>query len=141
MYFNIRVYGILINDNNEVLLSDENRFGLSFTKFPGGGLKFGEGIKACLKREFQEELAVSISIDKLFYLTDFFQESAFDPNEQIVSIYYLVSCNQIDNIKTHSSKFEIEFKERETHRWQAISDLNVSDFMFPIDKIVVEKLT
>ena len=51
--FNIRVYGILLNDRNEVLVSDECRNGYSFTKFPGGGLEFGEGLVDGLKREFE----------------------------------------------------------------------------------------
>ena len=38
--FNIRVYGILINDRNELLVSDELIKGLQFTKFPGGGLEW-----------------------------------------------------------------------------------------------------
>ena len=47
--FNIRVYGILINDRNELLVSDELIKGLQFTKFPGGGLEWGEGTMDCLK--------------------------------------------------------------------------------------------
>ena len=37
--FNVRVYGLLFNDEKEVLVTDENRFGIQFTKFPGGGLR------------------------------------------------------------------------------------------------------
>ena len=51
-----RVYGIIINDHQEVLISDEFRFGLYFRKFPGGGVEKGEGIIQALKREFFEEL-------------------------------------------------------------------------------------
>ena len=51
--FNIRVYGICINERQEVLLSDESYRDLHFTKFPGGGLGFGEGTIDCLKREFR----------------------------------------------------------------------------------------
>ncbi|NBQ56567.1 MAG: NUDIX domain-containing protein [Verrucomicrobia bacterium] len=54
--FTIRVYGLLLNKNNEVLISDEHRDGLSFTKFPGGGLEFGEGIGSALIREYREEM-------------------------------------------------------------------------------------
>ena len=54
--FNLRVYGLLINELNQVLISDENRNGFAFTKFPGGGMEFGEGFKETLIREFQEEL-------------------------------------------------------------------------------------
>jgi len=40
--FILRVYGILINQHNEVLLSDEFMLDMKMTKFPGGGLNFGE---------------------------------------------------------------------------------------------------
>ena len=53
--FNVRVYGILKDSNNHVLVSDELIRGEYFTKFPGGGLEFGEGTRDCLKREFKEE--------------------------------------------------------------------------------------
>ena len=32
-YFNVRVYGLLINPNNEVLISDEEEYGFRFSKF------------------------------------------------------------------------------------------------------------
>ena len=54
--FNVRVYGILINESDELLVSDELIKGIQFTKFPGGGLEWGEGIQSCLEREFMEEL-------------------------------------------------------------------------------------
>ena len=58
---NIRVYGILINSQKEVLLSDEKYRDVEFTKFPGGGLEWGEGTKETLIREFQEELDIIIA--------------------------------------------------------------------------------
>ena len=54
--FNLRVYGILINDQKQVLVSDEYIRGKHYTKFPGGGLEFGEGTRDCLAREFMEEM-------------------------------------------------------------------------------------
>ena len=53
--FNIRVYGILVNDQDQVLVADEYIRGGYYTKFPGGGLEFGEGTRDWLKREFKEE--------------------------------------------------------------------------------------
>ena len=35
--FNIRVYGIWINDRQQILVSDERIGDFKFTKFPGGG--------------------------------------------------------------------------------------------------------
>ena len=60
--FNIRVYGICINEHDEILLSREHYRGLSFVKFPGGGLEWGEGTKDCLIREFQEEFGLEITV-------------------------------------------------------------------------------
>ena len=73
--FNIRVYGLLINDKNQILISDERRNDFSFTKFPGGGLEFGEGTIDCLKREFIEEMNLEIEVLSHFYTTDFFVSS------------------------------------------------------------------
>jgi ADP-ribose pyrophosphatase YjhB (NUDIX family) len=75
--FNIRVYGLLINHNQEILLSDEELNGKRFTKFPGGGLEFGEGLLEGLKREFMEECNMEIEINSHFYTTDFFVQSIF----------------------------------------------------------------
>ena len=72
--FNIRVYGLLINDEQQILLSDEYRNGFAFTKFPGGGLVFGEGFSEALKREFLEEIGITIEVGELFYFNDFYQE-------------------------------------------------------------------
>ena len=55
-----RAYGILINEAQEVLVSDEFRFGRYFRKFPGGGVEKGEGIIDALHREFKEELSLEI---------------------------------------------------------------------------------
>lgn len=138
--FNVRVYGILINQNNEVLLSDENRLGKQFTKFPGGGLEFGEGTKDCLKREFLEELQIEVEVKDLFYLTDYFQVSAFDENEQLISIYYFVSAKDAQNIQTKIQTLDFENGEQEVHRWKSITALTTEDLTFPVDKLVVEKL-
>jgi ADP-ribose pyrophosphatase len=86
--FNIRVYGILVNDQQQVLLSDEFIRGKYYTKFPGGGLEFGEGTRDCLAREFLEEMNLRVEVGEHIYTTDHFQLSAFHPDHQIVSIYY-----------------------------------------------------
>ena len=70
--FNIRVYGFLF-DEGKILVTDEFRLGMMMTKFPGGGLKYGEGLIDCLKREFMEELHAEAHITSHYYTTDFFQ--------------------------------------------------------------------
>jgi 8-oxo-dGTP pyrophosphatase MutT (NUDIX family) len=137
--FNIRVYGLLVNDLGQVLVSDECRNGYSFTKFPGGGLEFGEGFKEALKREFIEELNISVDVGDLFYFNDFFQESAFNPKHQIHSFYYKVSAKEWEFIETNKHNVPLR-EEGEKHRWIAIDQLEINHFTFPIDKLVAEIL-
>lgn len=136
MAFNIRVYGILINSDNEVLLSDEKRFGKEFTKFPGGGLEHGEGIKDCLIREFQEELDIVIEVNELIYLTDYYQESAFNKEDQIISIYYSVSTQNESGINGKTKPFDFVGDAIESHRWIKKTALKEDDLTFPIDRKV-----
>ena len=93
--FNIRVYAIILNDKDEVLLSDERRNGFSFTKFPGGGLDWGEGVADCLVREMREELDLDVQLGELFYVNDFFQLSRFHTDNQLISFYYYI--DEIDH--------------------------------------------
>lgn len=137
--FNIRVYGLLINDRDEVLISDECEYGQFFTKFPGGGLEWGEGLRDGLKREFMEELGLEVEVQDLFYCTDFFVESAWRKNDQLISIYYKVECSGKNalNFAKYASPF---FEAGEKFRWISITDLTPEVFTFPIDKVVAKHL-
>lgn len=137
MSFNIRVYGILIHNKKEVLVTDENHTGLSFTKFPGGGLEYGEGLLDCLKREFLEELRLSVDIIDLFYLTEHFQPSAFSDDEQVLSVYYSVKAPEHELLMLSNN---VKSEKGEIPRWISLNQLDESDFMFPIDKMVAKKI-
>ncbi|NUM32654.1 MAG: NUDIX domain-containing protein [Bacteroidetes bacterium] len=133
--FNVRVYGIFIQ-SKFVLLVKENYNEFEFTKFPGGGLEFGEGLADGLRREIMEELNLEIEIIEHFYTTDFFQQSHFFKNEQVISVYYLIKiidCPQ-------KSSFPIESIQNPNHKltffWQKIEDLKNEILTFPIDKHV-----
>src|ERR1700753_1223618 len=89
---NIRVYGILLGDNKKVLVSDESIRGQYYTKFPGGGLEFGEGTRDCLRREFKEGMDPEVLIGDHLNTTDFCQMSAFTPEHPIISIYYFAEA-------------------------------------------------
>lgn len=145
--FTIRVYGILINDAKQVLVSDEYIRGNYYTKFPGGGLEFGEGTRDCLKREFKEEMDLEVEIGEHLYTTDFFQMSAFRPDQQIVSIYYMAKA--LEEIKAPLRDKLFDFDERqmavynvtgetETFRfinWDLFSQESVT---LPIDKVAAQ---
>ena len=109
--FNIRVYGILIGENKQVLVSDELIRGDYITKFPGGGLEFGEGTRDCLKREFMEEMNLEIRVGDHIYTTDYFQMSAFNPAHQIISIYYY--AHPLEPIKAPLRQKPFDFDEQQ----------------------------
>ncbi|MEO6071323.1 MAG: NUDIX domain-containing protein [Chitinophagaceae bacterium] len=144
--FNIRVYGILKNEMNQVLVSDEKIHGMLLTKFPGGGLEPGEGTRDCLKREFLEEMRLKIEVKEHLYTTDFYQKSAFNPDHQIISIYYYVQ--PLEPITARLSTFPFQFDEDQLKTYEAEKEMESFRFIdwenlteeivtLPIDKIVV----
>jgi ADP-ribose pyrophosphatase YjhB (NUDIX family) len=147
--FNIRVYGILINDRRQVLVSDEFIRGNQYTKFPGGGLEFGEGTRDCLAREFMEEMNLKVIVGRHIYTTDFFQISAFNPGHQIVSIYYEATAMEPITAPLRLNPFEFDAREMEMYEktgetetfrmidWHVFSPESVS---LPIDKVVASIL-
>lgn len=137
--FTIRVYGLFLNDSGEILLTDEFRLGTFMTKFPGGGLEFGEGTIDCLRRECREELHQEIHNIRHFYTTDFFQPTRLLPKpHQLISIYYLASLTEPGKLVTTHSRFDIPAVEgAQSFRWVKIKYLDENEITFPIDKKVV----
>ena len=145
--FNIRVYGILKDSKNRVLVSDEFIRGNFYTKFPGGGLELGEGTRDCLRREFKEETNLDVIVGEHIYTTDFYQISAFNNAYQIVSIYYFVHTAEPIELATKTSLFDFEPQqiadpagEAEVFRWIEWNDLSEETVSLPIDKVVVKLL-
>ena len=143
--FNIRVYGILLGENKEVLVSDEFIRGNYYTKFPGGGLEFGEGTRECLKREFKEELDLEVKVTDHIYTTDFFQMSAFNPEHQIISIYYFAEALEPIRAPLRTKPFDFDERqmeiyqrtgETETFRFISRDEFSVERVTLPIDKVV-----
>ena len=138
-YFNVRVYGLLINNNNEILLSDEQLNGFQFTKFPGGGVELGEGLITALKREFLEECNLKIEVTDHFYTTDFYEKSVFN-DSQVISIYYLVKPLEKLNIAIKTSIFDFSDGVEQTFRWVNLNVLNTKDVTFKTEKKVISIL-
>ena len=113
--FNVRVYGVLINEKKQVLVSDEFIRGNYYTKFPGGGLEFGEGTRDCLRREFKEEMNLEVEVGQHIYTTDFFQLSAFNPAHQIISIYYYVRPLEPIRVRISETPFDFDAQQLESY--------------------------
>ena len=142
---NIRVYGILINEQKQVLVSDEYIRSMYITKFCGGGLEQGEGTRDCLKREFMEEMNLEVEVTNHIYTTDFYQPSSFRKGDQIISIYYYVNPLQPITAPLRTAPFQFDEREikmynetgeTETFRFINRKDFNEDCMTLPIDKIV-----
>ena len=145
----IRIYGILINEQQQILVSDELIRGMYVTKFCGGGLEEGEGTKDCLRREFLEEMNLSVEVGEHFYTTDFYQPSAFRKGDQIMSIYYKVKPLEPITAPLRTEPFQFDEREMnmynitgetETFRFINLADLNEGCLTLPIDKIIVQMI-
>src|SRR5450432_3744673 len=146
---NIRVYGVLINGEKQVLVSDELIRGQYYTKFPGGGMEKGEGTRDCLKREFKEEMDLEVQTEDHIYTTDYFQMSAFNPEHQIISIYYFVKALEPITAPLRDKEFDFdedqmkiynEMNEIETFRFIEWNNFSSESVTLPIDKIVASMI-
>lgn len=140
--YNIRSYGLWVNADREVLVSDEFRLNTRMTKFPGGGHQLGEGLGDGLKREWMEELGLEIEVGNVFYINDFLQVSAFNKKEQLLSIYFRVTPLSFPETAFSRSTNSLvqEVEGMEIFRWAPIAELTADHFTFPIDKVVFDLL-
>lgn len=141
----VRVYGILYDESNGFLVSDEWIRGGFYTKFPGGGLEMGEGTRACLERECIEELGLRVRVGEHIYTTDFYQESAFRAGDQILSIYYYI--HPLEPYRFSIKQAPFDFDAAQTQQYEATGEIESFRFVptesfgpesvtLPIDKIV-----
>jgi 8-oxo-dGTP diphosphatase len=140
--FNVRVYGIMINEQRQVLVSDEYIRGGYYTKFPGGGLEMGEGTIDCIIREWQEELTQQVEVIEHIYTSDFFQISAFDNTTQIICIYYLVKPISPFSAPLLNEPFGFTIPEGITQvegvRWIDWEQFSSEAVTLPIDKVLAD---
>lgn len=135
--FVLRVYGIWIREG-QILISREKIKSFAFVKFPGGGVEPGEGIKEALLRELEEETGMDRDGFQVthFYTTDFFQVSAFNPTDQIVSIYYLIETAIQPPVFEMKYELPIEKEHSIYLEWIPLTSLEENLLTFPIDKHV-----
>lgn len=90
---NVRVYMMVTRLNPstgkpQVLVSYERLPMGGVMKFPGGGLEWGEGTTACLRREALEELGQPVEVERLVHVSQRAHISSFDPNQQVIAVHY-----------------------------------------------------
>ncbi len=136
--FIVRVYGIYHDPDRGILVSDEFVHGKYITKFPGGGLEFGEGARECLQREMMEETGHVFEIGEHFYTTDFFAPSVFDNAYQVISIYYFMILVGEFKLAFSTEKFDFKVKEHgaQSFRFIPLKEIESDSFTLVIDKKV-----
>ncbi len=140
--FNVRVYGLILNERREVLLADEYQMNMKMTKFPGGGLQFGEGTIDCLKREALEEFGQDIAVLGHFYTLDYFQPSMFYSDYQLLSIYYRAKFPKPVQFRISEKPFDFsELKNGNiSFRWRSVQNISAAEMTLPVDKVVADML-
>ena len=98
----------------------------------------------CGSREFFEETGLTVEVGEHIYTTDFFQISAFNNIDQIISIYYMVKTDDPLQVKTKQKPFDFLPEqianpqgESEVFRWVEWHELTEEVMSLPIDKVVI----
>lgn len=133
-YFNVRAYGFLINQENQVLLSDEREYGQEFTKFPGGGVELGEGVANALIREFEEECGIKVRIVSHIHTTQHLEISAFN-DSQVIAIYYQVDAIAKDLDTISLAPLPPQGEPVQAFRWVPVKDFDIRQLTFEIDRV------
>lgn len=128
--FNIRVYAVCIHDTRLLTLK-EPFAGRMVTKMPGGGLEFGEGTVACLKREFKEELNLEIEVLDCFYIQEDFVASLAKDQKQLITLYFHAKILDMENLQLLDEQIQEIV-------WTDLYDEN--PFTLPVDQVVFRKL-
>lgn len=130
MGFNVRVYGICVQ--NQKMLTLKEKYGnWDMLKLPGGGLEFGEGLVDCLKRECKEELNLEIKIGDVFYVQENYVPSLMNDQKQIVIIYFWMEL-------LNREKLQIKDPHIEAIVWTPLTAF--CPLTLPVDKMMYEKL-
>lgn len=106
----IRTKGLIINDNNEILIASEN----NVFEFPGGHLEEKETLKECLKREILEETGIVLSdkeINNYFFKVIYKNKDhpSIGKNRMCEIYYYIIKTNKLpDTTKLNLTEMEKE---------------------------------
>lgn len=110
---------------------------MNTVKLPGGGVEFGEGLREALQREFVEEAGIAVQVTQHLYTSDIYTQSAFDPEAQVIGVYYLVEAEEaaLEQLRENCTQ---SVPGSEMHLvLQPIATLSAEDFTFEIDRLAV----
>ena len=107
----IRVKGLIINSNDELLMVDNN----NTYQFPGGHIIEEESLEDCLAREINEELGIDVNIDNgPFMMITTYDNNYFNTGSKVCNkiYYYIVRSDvepDINNLKLDNLERNTDF--------------------------------
>jgi 8-oxo-dGTP diphosphatase len=130
---------LIVNDQKQILISDEFQVNMKMSKFPGGGMEYGEGTIECLQREAMEEFGQKLTNIRHFYTTDYYQKAYFFKDHQLMSIYYLADLADEMKLRVSDKPFDFanDINGQQSFRWISLDKIDERDLSFPIDKKVI----
>ncbi len=137
--FRIRVGVVLLQDERVLLVRMHRDSGDIFV-LPGGGLEFGEGIYECAVREVKEETNLAIAVKKILYLKDLCTEKdhaleivllgkilrgkvekGFDPEEKgknVLKEVKWISLKELSKLNFHPKQLKEELPKDATAKFK-----------------------
>ena len=99
----IRVKGIIVNSNDELLLG----YSHNMYQFPGGHLEKNEDLIDCLKREIKEETGIDIELynAKPFMLIEYYTKNYFNSGKNRCNKLYYFEVKTDKKIKLEETNY------------------------------------
>lgn len=130
---NIRVAGLIMNDNKVLLQTCDN---VDFYSLPGGRVKYMEDTLCAIKRELKEEIGIDFldsDIELLDMIENFFEFNNSKYHE-FLFVYKISNCKKIsrlDNFKTLD-------KSDSYNSWHSLDDIENIDIKPAVLKKVMK---
>ena len=140
---NVRVYMMVTRQDPstgkpQVLVSYERLPMGGIMKFPGGGLEWGEGTTACLRREALEELGQPVEVERLVHVSQRAHISSFDPNQQVIAVHYAARLEGEVGFEDDGVLEDVFGKRvpmmHQRLGWRNVHSLETRDFQFASDR-------
>ena len=126
--FNLRVCGIIINDNKLLAMSDENA---PYYYLPGGRINLHERAEDAILRELQEELNICAEIVRPLWVNQaFFVEEVLNEKFHEICLYFLIDASKTDLLERGEKFTRSEGKHTLTFEWLKFDELK-DKYLYP----------
>lgn len=127
--FNYRVCGIILSDRKILAMHDERS---PYYYLPGGRVKLGETAEQAVIREIQEELGITVSIERPLWLNQsFFTEDVDNLRYHELCLYFLMDIHGTDLLHRGKSFAGTEKNHAHLFEWLPFEQLK-DEYFYPL---------